>query len=116
MKLNADLTKPAVARYSEGEWVPSPLAGVERRMLDRDGDEVARATSFVRYAPGSDPLAAAAVKDAINAAEARLGETGRVLIRKSGTEPLIRVMAEAEDNALLTETVDGIVAEIEARV
>ena len=34
-------------------WVPSPMAGVERRMLDRIGDEVARATSIVRYAPGS---------------------------------------------------------------
>lgn len=53
MKLNADLTETAVARYADGEWVPSPLPGVERRMLDRDGDEVARATSLVRYAPGS---------------------------------------------------------------
>lgn len=53
MKLNADLNEPAVARFADGEWVPSPLPGVERRMLDRDGDEVARATSFVRYAPGS---------------------------------------------------------------
>jgi anti-sigma factor ChrR (cupin superfamily) len=35
------------------QWVPSPIAGVERRMLDRIGDEVARATSIVRYAPGS---------------------------------------------------------------
>lgn len=34
-------------------WVPSPAAGVERRMLDRIGEEVARATSIVRYAPGS---------------------------------------------------------------
>ena len=84
--------------------------------LTKQFERVPQMLKNVRYAPGSDPLAAAAVKDAINAAEARLGETGRVLIRKSGTEPLIRVMAEAEDNALLTETVDGIVAEIEARV
>jgi anti-sigma factor ChrR (cupin superfamily) len=34
-------------------WVPSPMAGVERRMLDRIGDEVARATSIVRCAPDS---------------------------------------------------------------
>lgn len=38
---------------NELPWVDSPLPGVQRRMLDRDGDEVARATSIVRYAPGS---------------------------------------------------------------
>ena len=45
--------------------------------------------------------------------EARLAGTGRVLIRKSGTEPLIRVMAEAENEAVLREVVDGIVAAVE---
>jgi len=35
------------------DWTPSPILGVERRMLDRIGDEVARATSIVRYAPHS---------------------------------------------------------------
>jgi phosphoglucosamine mutase len=39
---------------------------------------------------------------------------GRLLIRKSGTEPLIRVMAECEDDALLAQVVDGIVAQVEA--
>lgn len=53
MDLNADLTQRATARIEELPWRPSPLAGVERRMLDRDGDEVARATTVVRYAPGS---------------------------------------------------------------
>ena len=53
MKLNADLSKPAAVQSNDIEWVPSPLKGVERRMLDRDGEEVARATSIVRYAPGS---------------------------------------------------------------
>ena len=66
----------------------------------------------VRYAAGADPLAADAVRSAIAAAEGRLNGTGRLLIRKSGTEPLIRVMAECEDEALLTEVVDGIVAEV----
>ena len=47
------------------------------------------------------------------AAEARLAKSGRVLIRKSGTEPLIRVMAEAEDETVLREVVDGIVAAVE---
>ena len=49
----------------------------------------------------------------VKAAEARLAQSGRVLIRKSGTEPLIRVMAEAEDEAVLREVVDGIVAAVE---
>jgi len=68
----------------------------------------------VRYAAGADPLAAASVKGAIAAAEAALGGTGRLLIRKSGTEPLVRVMAEAEDEGLMRRLVDGIVAEVEA--
>jgi phosphoglucosamine mutase len=68
----------------------------------------------VRYAAGTDPLAARTVQTAIEAAEGRLEGAGRLLIRKSGTEPLIRVMAECEDPGLLTEVVDGIVAEVEA--
>jgi quercetin dioxygenase-like cupin family protein len=53
MKLNADFTKRAVVHAATLDWQASPMAGVERRMLDRIGDEVARATSIVRYAPGS---------------------------------------------------------------
>ncbi|MEM9806680.1 MAG: cupin domain-containing protein [Cyanobacteria bacterium P01_D01_bin.56] len=53
MKLHADLTKRAVIQTEELSWIDSPMAGVQRRMLDRDGEEVARATSLVRYAPGS---------------------------------------------------------------
>ena len=53
MELNADFTKRAVIRPGDTEWVPSPMAGVERYMLDRIGDEVARATTIVRYAPES---------------------------------------------------------------
>jgi quercetin dioxygenase-like cupin family protein len=53
MKLNADFTKRAVVHAATLDWQASPIAGVERRMLDRIGDEVARATSIVRYAPGS---------------------------------------------------------------
>ena len=53
MKLNADLSRPAFVDSASLDWVASPSAGVERRMLDRDGDEVARATSLVRYAAGS---------------------------------------------------------------
>ena len=53
MKINADLMQRAIVSSSELPWVDSPLPGVQRRMLERDGDEVARATSLVRYAPGS---------------------------------------------------------------
>lgn len=53
MKIHADLTERAVVDSAALDWVPSPMAGVERRMLERDGEEVARATSLVRYAPGS---------------------------------------------------------------
>ncbi|MGB0497170.1 MAG: phosphoglucosamine mutase [Rubricella sp.] len=68
----------------------------------------------VRYSAGADPLAADGVKAAIAAGETALGRTGRLLIRKSGTEPLIRVMAEAEDEALMSRLIDDIVAEVEA--
>jgi len=53
MELNADFSRRVVVHAARLSWVPSPIAGVDRRMLDRIGDEVARATSIVRYAPGS---------------------------------------------------------------
>ncbi|MEB3233417.1 MAG: cupin domain-containing protein [Leptolyngbyaceae bacterium] len=53
MQLNADLTQRVVIDTAALPWQDSPIAGVQRRMLDRDGAEVARATSIVRYAPGS---------------------------------------------------------------
>lgn len=53
MELNADFSSRVVVHAAGLAWTPSPMAGVERRMLDRVGDEVARATSIVRYAPGS---------------------------------------------------------------
>lgn len=57
---------------------------------------------------GGQPLEAASVKKAITDAEEKLNGTGRLLIRKSGTEPLIRVMAEGEDPVLVETVVDGI--------
>jgi hypothetical protein len=53
MELNADFAQRVVVHAATLAWVASPVAGVERRMLDRIGDEVARATSIVRYAPNS---------------------------------------------------------------
>lgn len=53
MKIHADLSRRALVDSATLDWIASPMAGVERRMLERDGEEVARATSLVRYAPGS---------------------------------------------------------------
>ncbi|QIM48173.1 anti-sigma factor [Pusillimonas sp. DMV24BSW_D] len=53
MRINADFSKPAFVLPDQYEWVSSPQAGVERVMLDRVGEEKARATSVVRYAPQS---------------------------------------------------------------
>jgi anti-sigma factor ChrR (cupin superfamily) len=53
MELNADFSRRAAVHAAQLPWVPSPVAGIERRMLDRIGNEVARATSIVRYAAES---------------------------------------------------------------
>jgi hypothetical protein len=53
MELNADFSQRVLVHAARLAWTPSPTAGVERRMLDRIGEEVARATSIVRYAPRS---------------------------------------------------------------
>jgi anti-sigma factor ChrR (cupin superfamily) len=53
MRINADFTERASVHAATSDWVQSPMPGVARRMLDRVGDEVARATSIVRYAPGT---------------------------------------------------------------
>lgn len=63
----------------------------------------------VRYAADQIPLDMPDVQSAIAASEAALDGQGRLLIRKSGTEPLIRVMAEAENETLMTEAVDRVV-------
>ena len=53
MRINDDLTSPILLDASSMAWSSGPAAGVDRRMLYREGGEVARATSIVRYAPGS---------------------------------------------------------------
>ena len=53
MKLNSDFSQRVVVHSDRLEWQPSPIKGVERRMLDHIGDEVARATTIVKYAPKS---------------------------------------------------------------
>ena len=66
----------------------------------------------VRYQTGQ-PLQAESVKAAIMAGEEKLNSSGRLLIRKSGTEPLIRVMGEGEDPALVEQVVDDIVGAVQ---
>ena len=74
-------------------------------------DPVPQLLKNVRFASGQ-PLEAAPVKAAIAEAEAQLDGRGRLLIRKSGTEPLIRVMAEGDDAALVERLVDDICARV----
>lgn len=79
-------------------------------------DPVPQLLKNVRYSAGQQPLEVPAVKAAIAEAERALQGCGRLLIRKSGTEPLIRVMAECEDPGLLQTVVDEIVGAVQAAV
>ncbi len=63
----------------------------------------------IRYSVGQEPLQLPEVQKAVQSAESLLIGRGRILIRKSGTEPLIRVMAECEDDLLLKKVVDDVV-------
>jgi len=62
---------------------------------------------------GSSPINDKVVKNAIKSGEQKLEKTGRLLIRQSGTEPIIRVMAEGEDEKLISEVVNDICAAVE---
>ena len=84
-----------------------PLSEIGRRF-----DPLPQILENVRFS-GSPPLEHASVKDAVSDGEARLQDSGRILIRKSGTEPVIRVMAEGEDPALVQSVVTEIVTAIE---
>ena len=64
----------------------------------------------------ADILNAPAVRDAVARSEARLGESGRLLLRPSGTEPVIRVMAESDDADLMDEVIEDMVGAIEQAV
>ena len=90
-------------------------SGQPASTLGRRFERVPQLLRNVRFGAGSDPLSRATVRQAIDEAEARLGQDGRLLIRKSGTEPVIRVMAEAEDEGLMTQIVNDIVVAVEAQ-
>ncbi|MRG72836.1 phosphoglucosamine mutase [Alphaproteobacteria bacterium HT1-32] len=87
---------------------------VELQTADRPASEVCNVFDTVPQLlqnvriSGGNPLASAAVKQAIGEGESRLGSGGRLVIRPSGTEPLIRVMAEGDDAALVADVVGGI--------
>ena len=84
--------------------------------LVRQFETVPQMLRNVRYGAGSHPLDSPAVKAMIARAESLLAGRGRLLIRKSGTEPLVRVMAECEDEVLLRDVVDEIVGAVQAAV
>ncbi|MFM2356356.1 MAG: hypothetical protein RLZZ528_2092 [Pseudomonadota bacterium] len=91
-------------------------SGARASALARQFETVPQLLKNVRYATGQEPLKAEAVQSVIAGAESRLNGKGRLLIRKSGTEPLIRVMAECEDERLLVEIVDEIIGAVQAAV
>jgi phosphoglucosamine mutase len=80
--------------------------------LFRAFEPVPQLLKNVRVADATMALDAASVIKAIASAEARLGRNGRILVRKSGTEPLIRVMAEGDDSDLVRSVVDQIIEAI----
>ncbi|WP_422004131.1 phosphoglucosamine mutase [Pyruvatibacter mobilis] len=92
------------------------MAETEKPLSDicRLFDPLPQLLRNVRFRDGA-PLEDDEVKDAIETGTQALGNSGRLVIRKSGTEPLIRVMAEGDDEALVTRVVNDICTVIEAR-
>lgn len=83
-------------------------SGEKASALTKQFTPVPQLLKNVTFRAGSVPLEQTAVKKAIAKGEAALGDEGRLLIRKSGTEPLIRVMGESTDAKLLEQVVDSI--------
>ncbi|MCY1646169.1 phosphoglucosamine mutase [Caulobacter sp. SL161] len=81
--------------------------------LGRQFEPVPQLLENVRFA-GGKPLEAAAVKEAIADGEAQLNGAGRIVVRASGTEPLIRIMAEGDDPALVKKVVKSIASAVKA--
>jgi phosphoglucosamine mutase len=80
--------------------------------LARVFDPLPQVLTNVRFRRGSTPLDEASVRDAITSGEARLNGRGRLVIRKSGTEPVVRIMGECDDPELLRSVVGSIEAEV----
>lgn len=88
--------------------------GKKASQLAKVFEPVPQLLENVRYGTAQKPLDDANVKAAIASAEGQLAGNGRLLIRKSGTEPLIRVMAESVDEAIMRAAVDEVVAAVKA--
>jgi phosphoglucosamine mutase len=91
-------------------------SGQSASTLVRSFEPVPQLLNNVRFQAGQTPLAAPEVQAVIASAEAELKGRGRLLIRKSGTEPLVRIMAECEDDQLLQSVVSEVAAAVEAAV
>ncbi|MCL4120953.1 UNVERIFIED_CONTAM: hypothetical protein GTU68_066993 [Idotea baltica] len=89
-------------------------SGKPASALTRNFAPVPQLLENVKFSAKIAPLELPLIQDAIAEGEERLAQTGRLLIRKSGTEPLIRVMGESEDAALLKDVVMGIAEKIRA--
>ncbi len=90
--------------------------GKKASELARVFDPVPQKLINLRYTEGTAPMEADEVQSVIARAETELGSDGRLLIRKSGTEPLIRVMAEAIDPALLDKVLDDVVGAVKRAI
>jgi phosphoglucosamine mutase len=88
-------------------------SGKPMSALGRQFEPVPQLLENVRFA-GGKPLEAKSVKEAIADGEAQLNGAGRIVVRASGTEPLIRIMAEGDDPALVTKVVKSIVSAVKA--
>jgi phosphoglucosamine mutase len=86
--------------------------GKPMSVLSRQFEPVPQKLENVRFAGTAKPLEAAGVKAAIADGEARLNGSGRLLVRASGTEPLIRVMAEGDDAKLVAAVVRDVVGAV----
>jgi len=82
--------------------------------LGRQFEPVPQLLENVRFTGGTRPLEAKTVKEAIADGEAQLNGAGRIVVRPSGTEPLIRIMAEGDDPALVRKVVKSIVSAVKA--
>jgi len=89
-------------------------SGKPASKLARNFEPVPQMLKNLRYAAGVDPLSKSEVQKVVESAHLRLQGRGRLLVRKSGTEPLIRIMAECEDEALMVSVLEDIIGTMEA--
>jgi phosphoglucosamine mutase len=111
-------------RASTGDAIVAALQVLEALAIDgrRLGDALAdyqplpQKTVNVRIAAGATPLQATSVVEARDSAEAALAGRGRLVLRPSGTEPVVRVTVEADDAALMQLVLDRLSAAVQAAV